>query len=190
MADKVKFGVRNVHYAVMTEDATPTYDTPVPIPGAVSLSLTPEGGMTTFNADDMAYFVTVANNGYSGDLEVAYFPDEFFEDIFGMAVSTNDKVMTEDAGVQPKSVALLFEEEGDTTGTKYALYNVIFARPSRSLATTTETIEPQTQTASITASPLSSRKVMAMTTAETPPTVSQGWYDDVWLTDSTSGVGG
>lgn len=189
MPDKVKFGIRNVHYAVMSAD-TPTYETPVPIPGAVSLTMEASGDTTPFYADDMQYFVTVSNNGYSGDLEVAYFPESFFEDIFGYTVSTNDKVMTENAAAQPKPFALLFEEEGDVTGTKYVLYNCTCTRPSRNLATTTETTEPQTQTSTITASPLSDRRTMAYTTAETPAQVLTAWYDEVWLADTTQGGGG
>ena len=109
MADKVKFGIKNVHYAIKSAD-TPTYETPVPIPGAVSLSLEAQGDSTPFYADDTQYFVTVANNGYSGDLEVALFPDEFWKDVFGVTMSTNDKVATENATLQPKQFALLFEE--------------------------------------------------------------------------------
>ena len=76
MADnKVKFGLKNVHYAVLTvgEDGAATYDTPVPIPGAVNLSLDAAGDTSTFYADNMAYFVTAANDGYSGTLEMAVF---------------------------------------------------------------------------------------------------------------------
>lgn len=193
MADKVKFGIKNVHYALKSEDASgtgaPNYEKPVPIPGAVSFSLEASGDSTPYYADDMQYFVTVANNGYTGDLEVALFPDQFLQDVFGFTSSTNDKVMTENATVQPKQFALLFEEEGDTTGTKYVLYNCTCTRPSRSLATTTDTTEPQNQTVSVTASPLADGRTMSYTTGDTPESVMTAWYDEVWLADTTS-VGG
>ena len=44
MANKVKYGLKNVHYAVITENnGETTYDTPKPIPGAVNLTLSPRG---------------------------------------------------------------------------------------------------------------------------------------------------
>lgn len=184
MADKVKFGIKNVHYAVLTDEGTPTYETPVAIPGAVSFSLEASGDTTPFYADNMQYFVTVANNGYTGDLEMALFPQQFLEDVFGYTASTTDKVVTENANIQPKSFALLFEEAGDTSGTKYVLYNCAATRPSRSLATTTETTEPQTQTISVTASPLTDGRTMAYTGDDSPENVLTGWYTKVWLADS------
>ena len=82
--NKVKFGLKNCHYAKATLDPETnevTFATPVAIPGAVNLSLDPEGDTEPFYADDMVYYTTVANNGYSGDLEIALIPDSFRKDI-------------------------------------------------------------------------------------------------------------
>ena len=82
--NKVKFGLKNCHYAKATLDPDTnavTFGTPVAIPGAVNLSLDPEGDTEPFYADDMVYYTTVANNGYSGDLEIALIPESFRKDI-------------------------------------------------------------------------------------------------------------
>lgn len=123
--DKVLFNLKNAHYAkhkVTGEDGTITFDTPVAIPGSVSLSLDAEGEVTKFYADGIVYYVCQSNNGYSGDFEVAMFPEQMMLDIWGMTKSKNGLIV-ENANVQPASFALLFEVDGDTTGRKYVLYN-------------------------------------------------------------------
>lgn len=178
MADKVKFGVREVHYALMTTMGT--YSTPVAMPGAVSLSLTPNGDLNPFYADDIRYYVTMGNNGYDCDLELAYVPDSFLKDIMGMTLDNTAKVMYEKADVQPKPFALMFEEEGDTNGTKFLLYNCTANRPNRNLNTKEDSVNPQTQTLTIAASPLTSGETFAMTTPDTTTTILSGWYTSVW----------
>ena len=73
---KVKYGLSNVYYAIFNEEDG-TYGTPVAIPGAVSLSLDQEGETTPFRADNIDYWTSVSNNGYSGSIEVALVPDSF-----------------------------------------------------------------------------------------------------------------
>lgn len=177
MADKVKFGVRQVHYALKT---TSGYSTPVAMPGAVSLSMSPAGDLTSFYADDIRYFVTMANNGYDVDLELAYVPESFLQDIMGMTKDGTAKTLYEKADVQPNPFALLFEEEGDTTGTKFVLYNCIANRPNRQLNTKEDSVNPQTQSLTITASPLTSGEIYAQTASDTTTTMLNGWYSSVW----------
>ena len=56
MANKIKYGLRSVYYAVATEGTggALTYATPVAMPGAVNLSLSQEGESNIFYADDTA----------------------------------------------------------------------------------------------------------------------------------------
>lgn len=156
MADsnKVKFGLKNVHYAVATvSGSTVTYGTPKAIAGAVNLSLDAQGGETNFYADDSKYYVTNANQGYSGDLEVAKFPESFYEDIFGFATDDNG-IIYEDAAIEPKQFALLFEFSGDANETRHALYLCNASRPAVASGTIQDTKEPVTESTTITAVPL------------------------------------
>lgn len=154
MANKVKYGLSNVFYAVATIDAvtgTATYGTPVAIPGAVNLSLDAEGEETKFRADNIDYWVGQSNNGYTGDLEIALIPDAFKTDVLGYITDDND-VMCEDMQAVTVPFALLFQFQGDEKATRHVLYNCTAGRPSVTGATTEETIEPQTETLNLTAS--------------------------------------
>lgn len=182
MADKVKFGIKNVHIFPITalNAGVPTYGTVIAVPGAVSFSLEAQGDVNKFHADNITYYQSSANNGYEGDLEVALIPDEVWTDIFGYTTDAND-VMTENALTEAKAFAMTFEEEGDTTGTKFVLYNCTATRPSRELNTIEETKEPTTQTLTVSAAPLASGNVMAMTTATTDAAVLSGWHATVYF---------
>jgi phi13 family phage major tail protein len=155
MANKVKYGLKNVYYAVAALDAvtnTATYTTPVAWPGAVSLSLDAEGNTTKFRADNIDYWVGQSNGGYSGDFESALIPDSFRTDILGdITPAADSDIMIEDAGAKTKYFALLFQFEGDESNTRHVMYKCSATRPSVSGSTTEEEIEPQTETLTITA---------------------------------------
>lgn len=180
--NKVQFNLKNVHYAVLTEgeNGDVAYDTPVSVPGAVSLSLEPQGEVTPFYADGIAYYQSVANNGYSGDLEMAKYIDQMMQEVWGMTVTTAEKVMVENANTEPKAFALLFQIDGDKDSEYYCLYNCIGTRPVINSTTNTETKEPQTQSSTITASPLLNGLTLARTTAETTESVKKGWFTKVF----------
>lgn len=81
--NKVKFNICNVHYAPITvaEEGTVSFGTPVPMPGAVSISMDPTGEPESFYADGIEYYVINNNQGYDGDLELAMIPESFRTDI-------------------------------------------------------------------------------------------------------------
>lgn len=151
-ANKIKYGIKNVYYAVATIDNTgaATYDTPVAIPGAVSISLSAQGENSPFYADNIVYYTTIANNGYEGDLEVARLPDSFYEDVLGNVVADNDLVY-EDANASPIHFALMFQFEGDASARRHVMYNCVATRPDVAGSTKEDTITPETETLSITA---------------------------------------
>lgn len=154
MADtnKIKYGISRCYYAVATiaSNGSATYGSPKALPGAVSLSLDAQGETTPFYADNIVYYTTVANNGYEGDLELAKIPDDFLKDCLGYTVDHNN-VLFEDAGAQAKHFALMFQFEGDAHAKRHVLYNCVATRPSVSGATKEASIEPQTETITITA---------------------------------------
>lgn len=178
--NKVQFNLKNVHYAVITTDDPTAWDTPVKVPGAVNLSLEQQGELTKFYADGVVYWQSSSNNGYEGDLEMALIPDQMLEDVWGMTKEATDNVVIENAFVQPKSFALLFQIDGDASERLYCLYNCNATRPGITGATNTETKEPQTQSCTISAAPLSDGRVMAKTSDDTTDEVITAWFTKVY----------
>ena len=180
--NKVKFNIRNVHYAKLTigEDGSITYSTPVAMPGAVSLSLDPNGEPSVFYADGYAYYTISNNQGYEGDLELAMVPESFRTDILKETMDDNS-VLIEDATVETEKFALLFEFDGDVKKIRHVLYSCVASRPTIESSTKEDEIEVKTETLTITASPLSGGYVKARTSDATLETAYNSWYEKVYL---------
>lgn len=187
MADtnKIKYGIKNCHYAVATiaANGSATYDTPKPLAGAVSISMDAQGDTNRFYADNIVYFTSVANNGYEGDLELAKVPDDFLIDCLGYIKDTND-VLVEDANATPVHFALIFQFEGDVNAKRSVLYNCVASRPSVTGNTKEESIEPQTETISITATTVYNATldtdVVKASCTEAEATQYAGWLTAVY----------
>jgi phi13 family phage major tail protein len=182
MANKVNFGLRNVHYATYTEtDGVITYDAPVAIPGAVELSLEPRGDMIEFYADDMLYYSASNNQGYDGTASFANIPEQFAIDALGEEKDATDMVLTEKSTAKGKNFALLFEFDGDVKATRHVLYNCSASRPTVSSSTKTDTVEPNANELTFVASPRSTDyAVKTKTTETTPAAIYDAWYTDVY----------
>lgn len=154
MANKVKFGLNNVVYSVISygNNGEITYGTPIALPGAVNLSLDASGDQTDFYADNISYFSTFANQGYTGSLEIAMITDDFKTAVLGEVADTNGAIY-EDASVTPKEFALGFQIQGDDKNRKMWLYRCTCSRPSITADTKTETIEPNTDTLDLSVMP-------------------------------------
>ncbi|MFM1525270.1 MULTISPECIES: major tail protein [Helcococcus] len=152
--DKIKYGLSQVHYAVLNDESENTYDTPKPIKGAVNLALSAEGDTSTFYADNSAYFVTRLNNGFSGDLEVARIPEDFLTEVLGYEKDEATGMLLEVANAIPKTVALMFQFEQDINAKRVVLFKVAVGRPGVNHKTKNESLEPETDTIPITVTPL------------------------------------
>ena len=186
MAAKVKFGLKNAYYAVATIDASTgaaSYGTPKRLPGAVSLSLEPSGENTPFYADDVAYFVTGGNTGYTGSLELALIPDDFRKDCLGEDQTTESGISIELGSASPTPFALLFEFTTDDKAQKHVFYNCTASRPQVAGQTKGESTEVSTETINITATPVYNATVddtIIKAKAENTATAYASWYTSVW----------
>jgi phi13 family phage major tail protein len=181
MPNKVRYGLKNVHYATVTfaSDGTPTFGTPVAIPGAVSASLSKQGDTYTFYADDGSYFELGDNASYEGDLVIALIPQSFRVAALGETLDGKG-VLFEDSNPTKGHFALLFEFTGDQNAVRHVLYNCTASENTIEGQTKGENIEVQPETLTITAKALpNGGPVKAKTGDTTDATVYAGWYETV-----------
>lgn len=189
MADnkKIQFGLSKLYYAIrsVSTSGTITYGTPKPIPGAVAMAMAAQGEMSRFYADNVEFARSENNQGYSGDLTVARFPDEMKQDIWGYSLDTTSKVLTEKVQNEAVVFALLFQAEANVGDTKYVLYDCTATRPSVTHNTKTNALNVDTETCTITSTPRPDGKVVAHTTSDTTTTVSNGWFSSVYVSSAS-----
>ena len=192
MADtnKIRYGICNCTYATSTisSTGTATYGSPVSLPGAVSISLSAEGDTSPFYADNIVYYTSVANNGYSGELELAKIPDDFLKDCLGYIADGNG-VLVENADASPVNFALMFQFEGDVNRKRTVLYNCVASRPEIASSTKAEGIEPNTESIPITATTVYNsglgKNVVKASCTETESTAYSSWLTSVYQSTST-----
>lgn len=140
---KIFYGLKNVHYAPLTEARDPetgfivsSYGQVKPWPGAVSIALDPNGNPVIVSADNGAFFTFANNRGYQGDFESTRIPDDIRVDTLGNTIDDKGFIVETDKD-EISYFALMFEFETDVNADRYVFYKVCLAqRPSVTSQTT------------------------------------------------------
>ncbi|MGX4645657.1 major tail protein [Holzapfeliella sp. JNUCC 80] len=174
--NKVSFGLSSVRIALLNDDGTKlNYEAPFALPGAVELSLDPEGDTSPFYADNQLYYNATSNNGYSGKLTIAEITDDFRQKVLGEKVDA-DGNQAEFSDAPSKPFGIMFEIEGDANATRHALFNVTVKRPSLSSKTKEDKTEVQTNELSFTATPDNYTKIPKMKNSNPQSDTYKNWF--------------
>lgn len=160
--NKIKYGLSNVHIYPITsdDDAGTMYEKGFALKGAVKMSLSAEGSNDPFYADNIPYYVSVANNGYSGSLEIALLNEDFMTKILGMNKDETTGLLVESIDDKSHEFAMAFQFEGDEKAIRHILYRCSATRPSLESETKADKVTPNTDSLDFTAIPRSSDGVI------------------------------
>lgn len=161
--NKVWYGLSSAYYAKITEGTggALTFGTPVALKGAVATNMAPQGETVVERADNIDYWVTNDNRGYTGTLELETVPDSFLKDILGEEVDSTSGLQYEVAGKEPAHFALLFQIDGDQNANRHVFYNCVANRVEVGSETTPDgSIAPHHTTLNITAKPMPSTNLV------------------------------
>ena len=151
MANKVEFGISQLHVGTYTVDdqGAATLGTPYHQKGAVSFSPEENSEQNTFYADNIAYWSGYSGGSIEGDLEVAMFDDSFKTQFLGYATLTNGGIANVKNATKP-NVYIAFQVEGDAESRRIILFNCSLGVIAREFNTIEENKEPTTETLGVT----------------------------------------
>ena len=151
MANKVEFGISELHVGTWTvaQDGTVTMGTPYHQPGAVSFSPEENSEQNTFYADNIAYWSGYSGGTIEGDLEVAMFDDAFKTQFLGYVALADGGLANVKNATKP-NVYVAFQVEGDAESRRVILYNCTLGAITREYNTIEESKETTTETLAVT----------------------------------------
>ena len=151
MANKVEFGISELHVGTWTvaQDGTVTMGTPYHQAGAVSFSPEENSEQNTFYADNIAYWSGYSGGTIEGDLEVAMFDDAFKTQFLGYVALADGGLANVKNATKP-NVYVAFQVEGDAESRRVILYNCTLGAITREYNTIEESKEPTTETLAVT----------------------------------------
>ena len=137
------FGARNLHIAPMKDESALTYDTPVSVPGTISIGMEPQTSSDPAYADDGVWVENSADNGFditltNFDMETDLTIRELYARMVGYDLDDKNRLLYR-ADKQPEPFALLCEEEATSTqGRRKCLLKCTAEKPSQNAETTTD----------------------------------------------------
>ena len=151
MANKVEFGISQLHVGTYTDDGegNVTLGAPYHQKGAVSFSPEEQSELTNFYADNIVYWSGYSGGSFEGDLEVAKFDEAFKTQFLGYKTLTNGGLANVKNANKPK-VYIAFQVEGDAESRRVIMYNCSLGAITREFNTIEEEKEPATETLAVT----------------------------------------
>lgn len=170
-------GLKGIHVAPFNGSS---FETPIPITGAKSVSAELEYSEVKFYADDVNDFADYQFSGGSGELVLSGLKLEEYKTLFGSAYA--DGITTVNSSDVTPQLALLFERKKLGTQDKmlYVLYNVKFAPPTIEANALEGDISEETITLSFTVSEMANGDVYRIADTEKNKEVADSWYNKVY----------
>ena len=130
-----------------------SWGVPIAIPGAVGFKPTAQGQETKFRADNILYYFSPTNDGYTSELEMALIPDAVLAEMLGWEIDSNGMLVEISDGT-PNKFALMGQVEGDAKNRRFVYYDCQADRPTKENKTKGESVEPATDVLKLTIMPI------------------------------------
>lgn len=151
----VTFGLKNVHYALATQNSTGkwTYGTPAALKGAQEFTSDIIGGSTPVYGDDQVVATLNQNAGRTISLKVTELSDEFKIDVLGYKKLANGNLV-EVSNAPVVTFALGLEFQGDVKARRMWFYLCTVTPISEGTKSKTDSVEANAITLNISARPI------------------------------------
>jgi len=150
-ANKVEFGISNLHVGTFTEGTggTVTMGAPYHQKGAIGFTPEQDSENNTAYADNIAYWSEYAEGPFEGDLTVMLFDEDFKTRFLGYVTTSKGGIGQVKNPVKP-SVYVAFEVLGDAEKRRVIFYNCSLGTINREYNTVEDTKEPANEVLGIT----------------------------------------
>ena len=149
--NKVEFGTSNFHIGTyeLDEHGAAKLGPSMAVPGMRALSLDADSEESKFFADDVVYYSDFNDNGMTGELNMALFPDAFKTAFLNFKEMADGGIAQIKGGVS-KKVYFAFEGKGDKNRRRHIFFNASLGAIKRELKTIEEGKEVEEETLPIT----------------------------------------